>query len=476
MIHPLHAVPEPVPPPGPRIYDPLAVAFGNASLLGVGYLLLGRRGLAAANAAGTVVLLAAAVRTAQVWWQAVLLLWWAAVVAHGRILAGRGAPRVAARGQRLAALGVTVPVLLAAGFLRFDAAGIQDDVARARQDGDCARVLAAQDEVWLGHRLADAPASERGDEAAEACRRIRTAERSLATGLTGDTDALDAGFDILASVLLSDPGHGKAAAKALDGFLDGLPTGDACRTVAITDWLREREPGPRALDRYDGAVARTAPTALADCGDDFMAGGSWESARTHYQRLVDRYPASHLAPRARDGIRRATLSLELATVRGLLDESDGTTPEYCSTPAKYSGAAPYAKGKTNRALFYGNDAYTDRLPRAWRADDAAKAVLVVCAGEEKHGAAVRTCPYENKLSRYFPTDVTFHKIAVPVKVYELRTGRLVAGRTVQIDGRSCPRVLRYTTYGPAYIGPPSDQYVKASASDIRAAFRPLITR
>ncbi|MBO3679958.1 hypothetical protein [Streptomyces sp. NEAU-YJ-81] len=51
------AVPEPA-PPAPRPHDPLAVALGNASLLGVGYLLL-RRGLAVLAVAVVLVPLAA---------------------------------------------------------------------------------------------------------------------------------------------------------------------------------------------------------------------------------------------------------------------------------------------------------------------------------------------------------------------------------------------------------------------------------
>jgi hypothetical protein len=102
-------------------------------------------------------------------------------------------------------------------------------------------------------------------------------------------------------------------------------------------------------------------------------------------------------------------------------------------------------------------------------------VLVVCAGEEEYGTPVRTCLYENKTLRGFPTQVTFHKIAIPVKVYELRTGKLVASRKVQIGGASCPRVLRYSYYYTD-LGPPSKVYVTASNANVRAGFRSLITR
>ncbi|MCT2589549.1 hypothetical protein LHJ74_06360 [Streptomyces sp. N2-109] len=45
-------------------------------------------------------------------------------------------------------------------------------------------------------------------------------------------------------------------------------------------------------------------------------------------------------------------------------------------------------------MFYGNSTYTDDLPGDWGTTDAAKAVLVVCAGDSKMGDAVRTCPYD----------------------------------------------------------------------------------
>lgn len=72
--------------------------------------------------------------------------------------------------------------------------------------------------------------------------------------------------------------------------------------------------------------------------------------------------------------------------------------------------------------------------------------------------------------------MTFHKIAIPVKVYELRTGKRVAGRKVQIDGESCPQVLSYKTYVPADLGPGPDEYVHPSKADVRAGFRSLIHR
>lgn len=323
------------PPPRPSLapkspaIDWLAVAVGNASLLGVGYLMLGRRGLALANMAVTVVLacvLAEVARSA--WFEIVVLVWWAAVIAHGGYLASRRDRPAAVRRPWVAALSVTVPVLLAVGLLRFDVSQTEGIVADARAGADCTRVLSAQHGVWFGDRVADSPLAARGDQAVQVCH-------------------------------------------------------------------------------------------------------------------------------------------DLTRVRQLLEGSPDDQPKYCFTPARYGDAAPYSLG-TNRALFYGDQQYTGALPGGWKASDAAQAVLVVCAGTPRQGSPADSCTYGSPPP---PVDVTFHKIAVPVKAYELRTGKLVYNGTVQINGASCPDTV-YVPHGLTSW----DTDVKPSADDERAAFSPVINR
>ncbi|SEC73961.1 hypothetical protein [Streptomyces melanosporofaciens] len=473
------AVPEPA-PPAPRPHDPLAVALGNASLLGVGYLLLRRRGLAVLAVAVTVVLVSLLVSTADPAYEVAMLVWWAAVIAHGWFLArgeaGRDGGRGAVRGQRLVALGVTLPVLLAVGLLRFDASRVGESVAGARERGDCAKVVSAQDGVWFGHRMADAPLAARGDEIVEDCYRLDAAGGQLTTGLTGDTASLQGGFETLASVL-AQPGNEKTVETTLTRFLRGLPAEDPCATVAVTDWLRERKRSHDVLDRSAATARRTAPAALVACGDDLMGRSDWTAAQAHYKRLLDQYPGDGLTAKARAGVKKATLSIELANVRNLLAPGTGAQPAYCSKPAKYSGAKPLRKG-INRALFYGGETYgddhADKLPGSWKAAGATDAVLVVCMGEDTFGNSVQTCPYRPRGSGS-TTYVTFRKVAVPVKVYELRTGKLVSHRTLQIGGSSCPAVITYYS-GSSGPGPASNRYVSASTSDVRSAFRPLVDR
>ncbi|MCD7440867.1 hypothetical protein K4B79_21905 [Streptomyces lincolnensis] len=471
MFHPV--------PPRPRPHDPLAAALGNASLLGIGYLMLGRRKLALAAATTSLVLVLLVVSRARTSYEIAVAVWWVLGIAHGWFLAHRATHRVAVRRQRLLGLAMTLTVLLTAGLLRHDAHRIADDVAEARRDGDCARVVSAQRDVWWGDRVGDAPLTASGDEMVRACERLETATAELNSALTGDTEALEKGFGTLARVL-AEPGNARTVETTLNGFLRGLPTEDPCTTVALTDWLRQRAPSQDVLDRSTATAERTAPAALVGCGDDLMADDSWDEARTRYEQLLDRYPGGDLADRARKGARKATLSIELDTVRKLLVDSADGQPAYCSDPAKYSGARPAGKG-TNRALFYGGDEYSvlrdyvKQLPGSWKAGDASDAALVVCMGEDTFGTSVETCPYENE-STGAVTYVSFHKVAIPVKVYEVRTGRLVTDRRIQIGGTSCPSRFSYFATGDGDTAPPSTRYVTTSKSGVRAAFEPLVVR
>lgn len=456
--------------------DRAAVALGNASLFGLGYLLLGRKRPAAAAALGTCILFALTAQVAATWCEILLLSWWAAGVAHGWFLAGAPAERLAGRGRRVSAFAVTGAVLLTAVLLRVDAYGIEDRVDEARERGDCAAAVAAQEEVRADHRMAGGPVAGRGDAVVEACDRLEEAAVTLAGGARhGNVGELKSGFAAVARVL-REPGNGKTAGAVLDGFLDALPTGDACNTADVAEWLGDRKPIRGVPDRSAATAARTEPAALVGCGDDLMDEDEWRQARANYQRLLDEYPDDDRTDEARGGVRKATRAMELAEVRRLVETSGpGTESGYCDKPAKYSGAPRYRKGDAP-ALFLGDSEYTGELPGGWRTDDPAEAALVVCADEAKNGPAVETCSYENPKSEYLPHRVTFRKVEIPLKIYELRTGKRVGPRKVRIGGGSCPQVLRYTSYGPTDLGPPGDQFVSTGKSDVKDAFRPVLKR
>ncbi|SOD63233.1 hypothetical protein SAMN06297387_109176 [Streptomyces zhaozhouensis] len=282
------------PPPGDA--DPLAVGVANASLLGGGYALLRRPGLAL-GAALVSLALVGFLAASPSWWREVLLLaWWVFVSVHGWYLAGgrpaRGAWRAEAgesgkggwlrgiRRQRLLALTAAVPLVLSVAIARFDAHAIEGDATAAHREGDCERSLARSDALGFFHRLYDAPLTSRVDDEAEACELLVEAERLLDSeervaaagtfadyadhasalwegardrgaelylaeardGLDaalagGDVELLAAAFDQLDVVWSRFPERGGEAEEALDGFLGALPTDDACVTREIAGWL-----------------------------------------------------------------------------------------------------------------------------------------------------------------------------------------------------------------------------------------------
>ncbi|MEU4192101.1 hypothetical protein AB0E69_09395 [Kribbella sp. NPDC026611] len=461
----------PYPGPPPVAYDPVAVAVGNASLLGLGYLMARRRGFAVLNWIGTATFVVLLVSVRELWCELALIGWWLLVVVHGWLLARTKPYRKAQPRKRIIALAVAMPILLVAGLLRIDTARIDDKVIDARDAGDCGQVKRTADRLGFWHRLTDGPKTVRSEGDVAACERIDEARSDLADGARGNLLLLDSGFKTLSEVL-NRPGQDRTVGRAVDEFLTKLSKSTPCAVVQVTGWLRSRTPTHTTLDRAAAAVPKFEPNALLSCGDAQAMAQQWPSARSTYEQLVGRYPKAKQAARARGGVQRATLAIELANVRDLV-----TSATYCDSPAQYSGAPPYHRG-VNPTLFLGDNEYTSRLPSQWKTSDPYRATLILCAGEANYGTAVRTCPYTPELNpSAVPTDVTFHQIAIPVKVYELRTGRQVYGATVEIAGSSCPRRLNYTTSVP-YLNDyvPSTQYVAPTNATIKAAFQALVIR
>jgi curli biogenesis system outer membrane secretion channel CsgG len=116
----------------------------------------------------------------------------------------------------------------------------------------------------------------------------------------------------------------------------------------------------------------------------------------------------------------------------------------------------------------------DQLPGDWVVDDVTKAPLVICVSPKEQGDIVESCEYESGAilsSITGTTTVSFHKIAIPIRVVEVQTGHVVADLRVQVNGTSCPSVISYTTYGNFDTGPDSDMYVDAPDSAVSAAVR-----
>lgn len=524
--------PGPPPPAGPppRSADAFAVVVGNASLLGIGYAMLGRRGLAVASAlvsAGLVVLL---VRTDHPnVFQFLLVGWWVVGIGIGWLLAR---PRKTAdpmvpvavpglhpwsrtRRQRFLALAVTVPVILGLGVVRVDAWRVEGDAADAQRAGECAEALSTLDHLNLAHRIADAPRVARADDHADACELLVEAEEVAAddrlraadlferystdpgalwdgaadrraellveqaaeefdAGLSGDTAALDTGFAHLTTVLDENPDQEAAVDGVLDQFLERLPEGDACQIKRVTNWLTKNEVDGGAAARAAEAVSSSAPRAIVRCGDDHMSSDRWKRARKLYRQLVSRYPRHRLVDEARDGVRQANRAIELAVVRKRLKTPSGRKPAYCAKPVDFSQASPYRGPGPHRALIFGGGKYPEMLPRRWRATKVTNAVVVVCVGKMKRGSVAETCSYQATPSASGAAEVKFRERRFRIRAYELRTGKRLATRRLDIGGASCPRTVKYETNDNLDVGPPSNMYVRSSPSDARAAYESLI--
>ncbi|MFD3401058.1 hypothetical protein ACFWUU_10295 [Kribbella sp. NPDC058693] len=475
---PPQGTPYPGPPPKPLSpHDPLAVALGNASFLGLGYFLIRRRLFGILGLAGTAILLVLLCTQRKTGYELALLGWGVLQVVHGWFLARSQRLQAANLTKRLVAGGVALVVLGGVAFERYDAQRIDKQAITARAAGDCGGVRTAQAKYGLGHRIGDAPRTVRVEGDVAACDRIDDAADGLASAIKlVDVPRMKAGFDQLSAVA-ADPNQLPPVGKAVDNFVAGFPLKDSCGSLEVTNWLRTRKPVGNVLDRPNALVPKLEPNALLGCADAQMAKADWASARSTYQLLVSRYPRAKQAVRARAGVQSANYQIlqakiraELARVRGLVSSGG-----YCSTPAKYS-PAPRLRNGVNRAVFSGASEYTSKLPSQWKGTTADNAALVVCAGEETQGAAVRTCRYTPFIgSGGSDTWVTFYKIQVPVRVYELRTGRLIRTGKLQISGSVCPATISYTTYNGVGF-PDTQQDVRPTASTIRAAFQPLVVR
>ncbi len=500
-------------PPVPG--DPVAVALGNASLFGVGYFLLGRRVLGVLAALVSVVLLVVLGSAAGSGWvQWVLFAWWVAMIGHGW-RAARRRPAATRTRQRIGAGVLAVGVLGAFVVVRVDVDGRADDMDAAHVHGDCGLALSVVDGVGFWQRIGDGPVADGMLDAAGACRVVQRArgqartDRLLAAetmasyarlpearwtgahryredllldqagddlraGLTTVTE-LENGFALLTRLRSKLPDRRKDVDAVLDEFIAGLRKNNACHTVEVIDWIAGQHADTTELDRARAVAVAFAPTALLSCADNRLAAGVPTVARTHYQRFVGTYPDDPGASRAKRGVTLATWAIQLNEVRALVQTTyEDQIPAYCKHPKPYGAAPRYTGHGTFRAMIFGQDTLRNNLPPGWKSPDPKSAAIVICAGAAQLGEVTQTCPYTSSSGGGGVSYVSFHKKKVPVRVYEVRTGRRVLNRALQIGGSSCPQIIFEQTPGSG-LGPGS-QYVSSSREDIRAAYRSLIVR
>jgi hypothetical protein len=499
--------------PAPLKRSPVAAALGNASLFGIGYLMLGRRLPAAAAAAGSAALLIvlAAVDPPAWPWRAALLLWWIAATTHAWLLAGGrirrlrlAEPAVLGRRRRALAAAVGVAVVISVTLTGVDARWIGAETASAHEAGDCETAADAGGRFGTVHKIVDGALAVRLDAESEACghllRALDAAESDplaasehLAAYLDapearwdGAADlrselmlvaasdrfddavaeglpAVEAAFALLAETVDTAPDREGRARAIVDEFLADYPaTADACLVKEAMDWLGGDPSDAAGFEAAAAAVPDLAPAAILGCADSLLAEGSWDRAGDAYGQLVAQYPGHELADRARDGA-------ELAQLRRRLGGWPATDmlydmPAYCDDPVRYSNAPAYSGPGPHRMAVFGMGESTG-LPSSWRAEDITEAALVACVGDildAAEGTLLHTCMYEGG------HEVDVHARRFPMTVYALRTAEVVYSGDVEIGGHCPPEIILEED------GTKTHTRVHIDDEDVREAFEELV--
>ncbi|TDD60384.1 hypothetical protein E1263_11455 [Kribbella antibiotica] len=364
---------------------------------------------------------------------------------------------------------LVLALVVAAGIVRYDAGRIDSVVVGAREAGDCTTVQLAAAQFDSLHRIVAAGKAKRAKEDVAACDRLDGADAEFKAALWSTTGQAKGALGVLDQVL-ADPRQRGTTTAVLDDFLANLRVTDSCSAVVLADQLQARKVSPVLQERIRSALVEIEPAALRACAAERMKDSAWDEAHNLYRRAVDRYPDDLRAGEARAGAVKANQQQELENVQELIDDPES----YCDSPARYSAAPPYRRG-LNRAVVLGSsiENYAARLPKQWRTNDAAAATTVTCA-EVAMGKAVRTCPYLPKLG-FESIYVTFHKMVLSLKVYELRTGKRVVNKKILVDGLACPNTLHYQS-STGFSDPDPAQFVVVPDKNLRAAFQPSIVR
>ncbi|GAA4913630.1 hypothetical protein LX16_2201 [Stackebrandtia albiflava] len=494
-------------PPPP---DPTAVVLGNATLLGIGYLLLRRFRSAGVSVAVTLWVLAFMyAEPATPAWRFVLAAWWIGNVLHAWWLTRNTPVHGTAdltdpdRTRRLRAFTAGVACLLSAMVLGLQAEtrSTVDAAARAHTDGDCESVTSALDGLTALHRISSGEAAAVADRDLAACLLLSSADgqNPLAAAATlrdylddpgarwtgagpwraeillghalrsrTPTPHLQVAFDQLRETLHDAPGESDRVEEVVTTFLADLTTSDAsCRVRTINDWIRERDwPAPE-LARPIAAAADDVPGPLLECARDLTDAEDLDAAQAAYTQLLTEFPDHSGAGAAEDELYDVETAIQREEVQDLF-----TTGDYCDSPAAYRGAPAYRGDGPHPAEWFGINPRGYDFPGSWIADDVDDTELVVCVDGPERGRYQDTCFYEAELSPVGVTSVKFYATKFTVTAYELKTGERVARYTAHI-GDPCPMILYYESF--TGIGhPPSEVDSDYSDADVRGVFDRLM--
>jgi hypothetical protein len=477
--------------------DPWAAALGNATLLGLGYLLL-RRWRATAGTlvtTGVLVLIVSAADHQPGWtWRAILFGWWIATTAHGwRLAGGRWAPApLVIRGQtrpvrrqRLVAAATAAAVLAALVGLTIDSRRVEAAAVDGHRAGDCDRAIAGFDRIGGRHRLVDPLVTARAELHAQACELLSDAQRraehypadaadgladylahpaavwegaagrraellvTVATGkldraLLGDLGALTEAVDNLVTVLDEAPANRDQVAGTLASYQTGLHTADPCDARSNLNWFSTREFPHPELTQTKQAIEPRTPQVLVDCGNELLATDAEEALDTFQQVLVG-YPEHPLAAEAAERV-EVTEDLivrqELSRVLGGWPGEERSSAGYCDEPVGYSKASRYTGPGPHRMVVIAHHQIRSAV-ESWQATDFTDAVLVLCGDEPAPGSVLGSCDYlDESGERPRPFTVPLHALSYHLRVFELRTGDQIGETTVEFGGDCPPSLYR----------------------------------
>ena len=499
------------PPPAPRPEPPtghtpdrFSVVLGNATLLGIGYMLMRRPRLAMVSLIGSVSLLALiALYPHVVVWRLLLPVWWVALVVHSWLSAPGGRP--AFFGERnpvwlQRVIAAACLMLVSFAWLRLDTWTIVRDAETPHADGDCERAVGSLRWLSWAHGTAYGSLASRGESEREACELLltaldesegsasptrlgayldhpaalwegagpRRAELLLSEALgeilwrevkvlEDDNPAwarVEEAFAQLSATLQDNPGQSEPVSAVVESFLADLAEAPPCKAKEIDTWLLAQTWEEPELAALIAPQADQLPTRMFYCAGDLNTA----DADAAYQEFLTDYPEHELAVRAAEALL-----------------SDGG---YCDHPAAYPGAAAYEGGGPHAMWMLGMDPEEYGFPDSWLADAVDQAALVVCVEGPERGSYQQTCYYETGADQQLTSleghaKVDFYASEFTVKAYELRTGELVEDYSEEV-GDPCPGELQYTNNSLMGDIVPSTYDSDYTDADVRSIFDRLM--
>lgn len=450
--------PPPRPAPPRRATDPVVAIAGNATMLGIGYMLMRRPVLAVLALCGTGFLLwSAAVQTENPLWRYLLPAWGLAMILHAWWLTRRTrADRLAhlgedpARRPRFFAVTAAALVLLTVAWFRLDAWWIAHDAETAHTAGDCEEATTALDSLDAVHRVAFGPIVLRAEEEREACGLLLAALEESPTE-AADTIAtyidhpgarwdgagpkraeflfeaavldgipnlatVEQGFTQLTDTLEHHPDQADTVEATVAGFMADLTEAPSpCTGYTVDDWLAAQTWDAEAITAPIAAAADQVPVRLLECAQERVETRDAEGAAILFREFLTAYPGHDRAGEAADGV--------LAS---------GT---YCVNPVAYQGAPDAGGAGPHPMQLVGGWGSEGRgFPDSWLATTAAETALVVCVDAEV-GEFQETCQYRRSDGSTYWAGFFAHRFTI--EAYSLKTGELVEEYAREI-GDPCP--------------------------------------